>query len=669
MTELDARIAALSPRQRELLEQRLADQVAARGTASDDRITPRDRSLPTPLSLQQQREWAFGHFRGSNNIIGAFRVDGELDRELIGRALTEVTERHEVLRSTFELQPDGTYVQVVHPVSPVPVPVEDISHLTDDAQQAEIHRRWEAESGAPFDPDGHQRLRISLLYLAPSRHAVLIVTDHSAGDLVSMAFLVEEFAALYGLYRTGCGGLPPVEIQYGDFAVWQRRTEQQRLDSEREHWRRTLENVPAGLALPSDRPYPVRPTFDGAELERDLPTDLAVKLRSFAESERASLGVVLCAAISVLFHRYTGRGDVVIGEILFGRNRAEIERTIGCFVGTLPLRIRVSGTQTLREVLQAARSTVVTAYAHQDLPVDAVLDQLDLGPDASVGSLIDVWLDVHTPPTRLEVPGLQIVPEPMRTTLAPSPLTLGVNPDGGKLSLQWLYMTELFDHETVVLLAEQFERILNEIVTTPETVVDDIALAVRTSPAVTAASRQATAPTFVELFARRVALAPHAPAVICDGVATSYAQLDRDADRLARRLRGYGRRAGDPRRHHARPLAATAHGDPRRAQVRWCVRPARHRLPSGPKRRDARGRGRLRPDHGQPARARVPGRWARGTVPGDDPARRAGDGRRRRHRAARPPVPGLLGLRGLHVRVHGTAEGRDDRTRLAGDLH
>ncbi len=541
MTELHTRIAALSPEQRELLERRLADRVV-HDPPGGERITARDRSRPAPLSIQQQREWAFGRFRGANNIIGAFRVEGDFDRDILGRALTEVTERHEVLRSTVEEQPDGGLVQVVHPVSAVPVPVDDLTHLGEDEQRSELRRRWEAEVVTPFDADQHHRLRISLLRFGPAEHAVLITTDHSAGDLVSMGFLVEEFAALYKQHSTGCGGLPPVEVQYADFAVWQRGVEVERIDAESEHWRNTLEGVPAGLALPSDRPYPATPTFVGGDLMRELPSAVAVALRRFADDERASLAVVLCAASAVLLHRYTGRQDLVIGEILVGRNRAEIERTLGCFVGALPLRVRVSGEQTLREVVRTARATVVTAYGHQDLPVDAMLDQLDLGPETAVSSLMDMWLDVRTTPTRLEVPGLRILPEPMPSNLAPSPLTLGVNPEADELCLQWLYMTEMFDDETVVLLAGQFERILHEIATSPETTVDGVDL--ETDPrTVLPAACVGTAtppPTYVELFAARVAQAPHAPAVVCDGVSTSYAELDRDADRLARRLRREG---------------------------------------------------------------------------------------------------------------------------------
>jgi amino acid adenylation domain-containing protein/non-ribosomal peptide synthase protein (TIGR01720 family) len=538
MTDLQRRIAGLSPQQREMLERRLADRAAARGPAPDNRIEPRDRSGPAPLSIQQQREWAFGNFRGANNIIGAFRVEGEFDRDMLSRALTEVTDRHEVLRSTVEQQADGARVQVVQPVTPVPVPVEDLTHLTDAEQRAEVQRRWETEVVTPFDPAQHQRLRISLLRLAPARHVVLITTDHAAGDLVSMSILVQEFAALYVMRQANGGTLPPVEIQYGDFAVWQRTIEAQRIDAEREHWRRTLEGVPPGLALPSDRSYPIAPTFAGGTYESELSPELAVQLRRFAERERASLGVLFCAACSVLLYRYTGREDLVIGEILFGRHRPETEQVIGCFVGALPLRMHLSDELTLREVVQQARNTVVTAYSHQDLPVDAMLDQLDLGPEASVSSLIDMWLDIGKQPARLEVPGLQIAPEPMHSSLAPTPLTLGVDLDAENLGMKWLYMTELFDHETVVLLAGQLERILGELVTAPETTVEQAGLATQAAVplAAPAAPDRAGEVTFVELFQRRVILAPHAPAVVCDGVKTSYADLNRDANRLARRL-------------------------------------------------------------------------------------------------------------------------------------
>src|SRR6266498_3239712 len=255
MTDLHQRIAALSPGQRALLEERLAELATARGWRPGARIAPRDRSRPTPLAIQQQREWTLSQIQSTYNIPGAFRVEGELDHELLGRVLTEVVERHEGLRSTVELQPDGTPAQVVHPTTPVPVPVVDLSHLT--------------------------------------------------ADEVSVGLLVQEFAALYVGAR-----LEPLEIQFGDFAAWQRSVEKERIADEVQHWRATLADIPAGLALPSDRPYPARPTFAGAAHHTLFPAAASTELRRFGERESASPGIILIAAAAVLLYRYTGRQDI-----------------------------------------------------------------------------------------------------------------------------------------------------------------------------------------------------------------------------------------------------------------------------------------------------------------------------------------------------------------------
>ncbi|WP_091573596.1 non-ribosomal peptide synthetase [Micromonospora sediminicola] len=543
MTDLQRRIAALSPEQRELLERRLADRAAARGTESDDRIRPRDRSRATPLAFQQEREWAIAKFRPANNIPGAFRVEGNLDLSLLSEVLSEIAGRHEVLRSTIELQPDGARVQVVHAVAPVPTPMVDLMHLAPEQQREEFLRHWNAEVVRPFAPSEPIRLRTFILRMGEDNHVVLIITDHAAADLVSVAILVQEFAALYLTKHNGGGpALPPLEIQYGDFAAWQREVGEKRMAAEVEHWRQTLDGIPGALTLPSDRPFPARPTYSGAAHIVDLPPDLADDLRRFCEREKASLGVVLLAACSVLLYRYLGQEDLVIGELVSGRGRAEVERLIGCFVTALPLRMRLADGQSLRAVVRQAHDTVLTAYDHQDLPMDRLLEQLDLGHEASRTSMSHMWIDVRTPERTLEVPGLRITEEPIEVNVAAAPLTLDANPSAGTLQLQWVYMTEMFDEDTVVVFAEQFDRVLRQLVSAPETTVGQVDLAVGPAPATrvaTTGSRSAE-PGFVELFQRRVALAPHSPAVVCDGVATSYATLNREANRLARDLRARG---------------------------------------------------------------------------------------------------------------------------------
>ncbi|MFC6086776.1 amino acid adenylation domain-containing protein [Sphaerisporangium aureirubrum] len=540
MTDLQSRIAALSPEQRTILERRLAELTAARGSAPDERIAPRDPARPIPLAFQQEREWAITQFRPANNIPGAFRVEGHLDLTVLGRVLTEVVDRHEILRSTVELQDDGTRVLMVHPRTPVPTPLVDLSDHTPELQRAEVLRRWKAEVMLPFGRDQSLRLRTTILRMAEDDHVVLITTDHTAADLVSMAILVREFAALYVTHLNGGPGLPPLEIQYADFAAWQREFGEKRMADEVDHWRRTLEGTSGVLTLPSDRPFPPRPTFAGAAHVVDLSAEFTAELRRFIENEKASPVVVLLAALSVLLYRYLGREDLVIGEIVSGRGRVEVEQLIGCFVTALPLRMRLSDGQTLREVVEQAQRTVHTAYDHQDLPIERLIDELNLGREASQTSMTHMWLDVRTPESTLEVPGLRISREPIEVNMSAAPLTLDANPNGERMQLQWVHMTDMFDMETIVLLAEQFNTVLRQFVTAPGTTVGEVELAMTTATEAPDTEAGAADPGFVELFQRRVTLAPHAPAVICDGTPTSYAELNREANLLARRLRGLG---------------------------------------------------------------------------------------------------------------------------------
>jgi amino acid adenylation domain-containing protein/non-ribosomal peptide synthase protein (TIGR01720 family) len=541
MTDLQRRIAALSPEKREQLERRLARRAAERGPAPEDLIAPRDRSRPAPLAFQQEREWAMAQLQRANNIPGTFRVAGTLDLALVGRVLTEVVDRHEVLRSTVELKSDGSRVQVVHPVTPVPAPVEDLSGLMPQRQREQFLQRWKAEVVRPFDPAQPLRLRILLLRMAEDDHVVLITTDHAAADLVSVAILVQEFAALYIHHRGGGPALPPLEIQYADFAAWQRESGRARMAAEVAHWRRTLDGIPGAMTLPSDRPFPARPTFAGSAHYVDLPPESTAELRRFGERERASLGAVLLASLSVLLYRYLGQADLVIGELLSGRNRVEVERLIGCFNTALPLRVRLAEEQTLREIVRHAHHTMLTAYDHQNLPIERLIEELDLGREAMQTSMSHMWLNVRTPERALEVPGLRISPEPIEVNVAAAPLTLHAYRDAETLQLQWTYMTEMFDPDTVVLFAEQFNRVLHQLVTDPDTTVGQVELAVATAPA----PRDSTAPGerragFIELFERRAALSPYAPAVVCDGATTSFGDLNRAANRLGRHLRALG---------------------------------------------------------------------------------------------------------------------------------
>ena len=555
MTDVQSRIAALSPEQRALFESRIADLATARRTGRGDGIQPRDRGKPTPLSFAQQREYALERFRPSNNISGALRIEGDteddIDLDLLSRILTEIMARHEVLRTTVDVV-DRTPVAVVHPVAPIPIPVIDLTHLDPEAQRPEVRHLYDLEVTRPFAPDEPQRMRCTAVRLAPTICVLLISTHHSSSDGWSLAIVFKEVAQLYPALREGREpNLPPPPIQYGDFAVWQREYfGAEWMSEEVAYWKKVLDGMPPRLALPNDRPYPARRTFAGHHHTSALSREATAALEGLAEVEGVSMSMILLAACSVVLYRYTEQDDLVFGAAISGRVRTETERVVGCFANALPLRIRVSRAETLIEVLRRSREVVAAAFDHQNLPFDRLIEEL-APKEAAQTPLIQMMINVFTAPGEVlrvighvwEMPGVRVSPEVMDPGPIAIDIILAVQATRGQIHLQWHYRTELFDHETIVGLAGQVERVLDRLVNRPDMRVGDtdllqIAASNTLAPATAAAVEESTG--FLELFQRQVALAPDAPAVLCDGEVTSFGELDQQADRLAQHLRGLG---------------------------------------------------------------------------------------------------------------------------------
>jgi amino acid adenylation domain-containing protein len=552
MTDLQTRIAALTPQQRARLEMRLANLAAARGSVQRERIQPRDRARPTPLSYAQQREWALERYRPSNNIPGALRLEGDLDLPVLTRALTEVTARHEVLRSLVEVV-DGIAVQVVQPVTPVPVRVVDLSGLAAEEQQNEVHRQLDAEVMHPFPPDQVPLMRATVLRLAPSTCIVLLIVHHSVSDGWSTALVAREATECYVALREGRSiALEPLAIQYGDFAAWQRaELDETWMTAEVAYWREVLADMPPRLALPTDRPYPARRTFDAAQHPVPLPPAAVTAIERFAEAHSASISMVMLAAVSVMLHRYTGQEDLVFGSAIAGRNRTDTEALIGCFANVLPLRIQVSREQTLQQVLRRAEQVVTAAFDHQDLPFDKLVEEL-VPQETSQTPLIQMMINVPTVPEgmfrdpnqALELPGLRILPEPVPLGPIPIDVILIVSARPGTIDLHWHYSTELFDAGKIERLSVQLSHVLDQLINNPDCRVGDVDLLdtgpARATEAAVAAPADPGFTGLVELFQRQAELAPDASAAIHGGAVVSYAELNRRANRLAHRLRADG---------------------------------------------------------------------------------------------------------------------------------
>lgn len=553
MTDVRSRVAALSSEQRAVLESRVAELAASRG-APEERIRPRDGSRPTPLSFAQQREWALERYRPSNNIPAALRLEGDLDIALLGRSLTAVLERHEALRTTVELV-EGMPVQVVNPVTPVPIPVVHLADLDADEQRRRVREFCDAEVTRPFPPDEPQRMRVTLLRLAPDTHVAVLTTHHSSSDGWSMSIVAKETVALYRALRDGdeTVSLPPPPIQYGDFAAWQReRLGEEWMAEELEYWKQTLDGIPPRLALPTDRPYPARRTFAGTYHVQTVPDETASALEQFGEEENLSTSMLMLAACSVLLHRYTGQDDMVFGSPISGRTKTETEQVVGCFANALPLRMRMSRSQTLRQVLHQARDVASAAFDHQNIPFDSLIEEL-ARDETSQTPLVQMMVNVPTAPKSaiwsarqtLEIPGLRVSQEPIDPGPIPIDLILIVHAMPEELRVVWHYSSELFDDDTIVGLADQLRNVLEQMVEDPDRTVADVRL-VESGTSAPEVVRQEECDGFVELFRRQVAFAPDAPAVVMAGEVTSFAELHRQARLVAHRLRDLGVTADTP---------------------------------------------------------------------------------------------------------------------------
>src|ERR1035437_4930255 len=439
MTDVQSRIAALSAEQRALLEARVAAVAAAHGD-QEEPIRRRTGDGPAPVSFAQQREWALERFRPSNNIIGALRLDGDIDLDLLARALTELTARHEVLRTTVEMV-DRVLVQVVHPVTPVPVQVVDLSALDAATQRERLREHYLTEVTLPFPADQAQRVRATALRVGPDSYVVFLIVHHASSDGWSTGLVMRDSAVLYLALRDGREpDLPPLPIQYSDFAAWQReRMGEERMAGEIEHWRGVLEGIPPRLELPTDRPVPVR--------------------RAFAAGADSGTGP-----------------------------RPRGEEWLCCWFSPrhgVRVRVGFSRQQTLREVLRQARDVTSAAFYHQDLPFDRLIEEF-APKETSQTPLIRMMINVLTIPgglydasgeeIDLVMPNLRISPEPVDIGPIAIDVILIVQPGLDAVDFLWHYSSELFEAATVARLADQFGHVLNQLITAPDTVVGELSL-------------------------------------------------------------------------------------------------------------------------------------------------------------------------------------------------
>ncbi|HEX5725658.1 MAG TPA: condensation domain-containing protein, partial [Longimicrobiaceae bacterium] len=339
---------------------------------------PRDGDLP--LSFAQERLWFVDRMEPGSatyHMPRFARLEGELDVEALRRALDELVRRHESLRTRFPLV-DGLPVQRVDPPGPADLVVHDFAALRDDEREEEAARLVREHAQIPFWLESGPLYRLDLAKLGERDHLLLLTLHHVIADGWSLEILWRELGQLYAAFSRGePSPLPEPRVQYGDFAAWQRTwLTGEVLERQLAYWRRTLRDAPALLELPTDRPRPEVQTHRGAVEAAIIPQDAARAVLALARDEGATLFMVLLAALDVVFSRQSGQDDVVVGTPIAGRTRAETEGMVGLFLNSLALRVSLAGDPTFRELLRRVRETTLDAYAHQDVPFEAVLEEI-----------------------------------------------------------------------------------------------------------------------------------------------------------------------------------------------------------------------------------------------------------------------------------------------------
>ncbi len=551
-SEFDVRTLFEHPTVRQLA-QWLADQELAVNVLPA--LTPAPRDQPLPLSYAQQRLWFVNQLvpnSGAYNIPLAFRIFGRLDEDALQAALNELVPRHAALRTRFS-QDQVPAHQQIEPDGTLPLEHFDLSSLPEDQRLAEAQRLASLEQQQPFDLEHGPVVRASLLHLSDKDHVLLVTMHHIVSDGWSMGVLLRELGMCYEAFS--CGEQPaltPLEIDYADFAVWQREWLQgEVLRKQLQYWRERLADSPA-LDLPTDFPRPRQQSFVGAAVDRELPTGTYNRLRDFNAAQGCTLFMTLLTGFQALLSRFSGQTDFVVGSPIANRNRTEIEGLVGLFVNSLALRCDLTDDPSFLEATARGRELALEAYAHQDLPFERLVEELQPDRDLSRNPLFQVMFAVQNARLdRLELSDLEVGsfdPE-VRTTRFDLEWHVWDQPSG--LRIDVFYNTDLFRRETIAGLLESYLQLISSALLDPEQPISRLSLVADSEhPRLLQSLAPPAAPvdgrSVAQLFAEQVRRSPQQIAVCQGDRQWTYAQLEQDANQLAAWLRQAGVREGTP---------------------------------------------------------------------------------------------------------------------------
>jgi amino acid adenylation domain-containing protein len=510
------------------------------------------RPQDIPLSFAQQRLWFLAQMEGVSEVYHVpqgLRLRGELDRNALRRALDRIVWRHEALRTTFH-SANGQPVQRVH-ASADGFALQEHDLSASAEPESELKRLARQEAGNPFDLESGPLIRGRLIALAEREHVLLITMHHIVSDGWSLGVFIRELSTLYHAYRAGGEDpLPPLTIQYADYAIWQQqRLHGEELQQEREYWRRALEGAPALLELPTDRPRPVQQTFAGDFLPLQLDTRLTRELKGLAQRNEMTLYMLVAAAWAIVFSRLSGQEEVVLGTVSANRTRPELESLIGFFVNTLAVRVEVSGN--IAGLLQRVKAQILDVQEHQELPFEQIVEIVKPPRSLTQTAIFQVMLAWQS--NNQEIPkfiGLELEPEPVSYAVAKFDLTLDLRETGDRIAGGLRYATALFSRGTIERHAGYLRQALEAMVADSRQAVAGIDLLSPEERTLLTSWNATEAPypehrCIHQLFEEQAQKSPEATAVVHEEHSLSYFELNQQANRLAHQLIALGLKPDD----------------------------------------------------------------------------------------------------------------------------
>ncbi|MBH8578113.1 amino acid adenylation domain-containing protein [Nostocaceae cyanobacterium CENA369] len=515
--------------------------------SSFEPITSIDRSGELPLSFAQQRMWFLYQLESQSAFYNEslqLRLESVLNLAALEQSINEIIRRHEILRTTFPAV-DGKPVQVISPSLIIKSPVLDLQGLA----ASEVQQIVTKEARQPFDLSHGPLLRVTLLKLGSESHVLALIMHHIITDGWSMGLFIQELSSLYrALTLDSSVLLPELPIQYGDFTVWQRQWLTEEVQKQQlNYWTQQLAGAPPLLELPTDKPRPAIQTFCGATQQFQIDRNLSEQIKKFSQQSGATLFHTLLAAFVVLMFRYSGQDDICVGSPIANRNRRELESLIGFFVNTLVLRNRIEGNPSFVEFLSQVRQVATSAYTHQDVPFEQVVEALQPERSLSYNPLFQVVFVLENfLLDKVELPDLTLTPQFVERGTSQFDLTLAVWETKAGLIGSWEYNSDLFEPDTITRMTSHFQTLLAAIIANPHQSIGELPLL----------SQQERHQLLVEwndtyrpyphskcihqLFEQQVEKTPNAVAVVYEEESLTYQQLNDRANQLAHYLRSLG---------------------------------------------------------------------------------------------------------------------------------